>query len=110
MNASALAKKNARVGESEGKAGRAWIEIGEAVLVLGKTQKVGNVSASYSGGRKTYNYMLAITEALGNGRLEGPELDPFEKRTIDYNAACKELGIDAQFTQSEPKVTVKLVG
>ena len=85
-------------------------EIKEAVLEIGKTQKVGNVSASYSAGRKTYNYHLAIAEALGDGHIAEKALEPFEKVSIDYRSACKTFSVDAPFTKSAPKVTVKLVG
>lgn len=109
MNMSVLAKKMLLWEELVIELNALTAEIEGAVLEIGKTQKVGNVSASYSGGRKTYDYNLAIAEALSDGRLDGPELDPFERISIDYRSACKELSIDAPFTKSEPKVMVKLL-
>jgi len=81
-------------------------EIEAAVLELEQTQTVGNVRASYSKGRKSYNYQAAI-EATP---LEPGSLAPFETVHIDYRSACKEFGIeDIPFTESSPSVSVKLL-
>lgn len=80
--------------------------IEEAVLELGETQTVGNVRASYSQGRKTYDYKSAIEQAS----IEPNALVPFQTVNIDYRAACDNLKIaDIPFTQSPPTVTVKLL-
>ena len=80
--------------------------IKDTVLQIGKTQTVGNVRASYSKGRKSYDYKSAVE---AEDVLPG-ELAPFEKVTIDYKAACETLGfINVTFTQSEPSVSVKLL-
>lgn len=108
MNASELARKMLLWEELRVKLDAFAAEIEDAVLEIGKTQKVGNVSASYSGGRTTYNYQLAVAEAVGDGRVDKTALRPFEVTKLDYRAACKELEIEATFTKSDPKVTVKL--
>jgi len=84
-------------------------EIVAAVLETGTTQTVGNVRASYSTGRKSYDYRAAL-----DGR-DAAELLPWTEEVpatvkIDYRAACKGLGVeDVPYTQSEPSVTVKLL-
>jgi hypothetical protein len=75
-----------------------------AVLEVGKTQTVGNVRASYSAGRKSYNYR----EAWDIEFDELPE-EQFMVVSYDYNAACKDAGIEVPFTQSDPSVSIKLL-
>jgi len=76
------------------------------VLKLGKTFRVGNVSASYTNPRKKYDYET--------GAMEHPhyteELNKhYEKVTIDWRGMCKELGAKAPYEmQGEPKVTIKI--
>jgi len=108
------------------------------VLDIGKTQNAGNVRASYSKGRKSYDYEASIKTAEAAGRLEPGCLAPFETYGVDYKAAvdgfkaagligdgdlgpfgvvsinwrdaCKELGLDAVVvSQKPPSVTVKLL-
>ena len=83
-------------------------EIETAVLELGVTQNVGNIRASYSGGRKSYRYNEA-------GQTAPPAT--IEQHTksvttvsVDWKSVCQAAGIkDIPFTQSEPSVTVKVM-
>ena len=112
-------------------------KIRAAVLTIGKTQVVGNVRATFSAGRRTFDYRAAVdaaeaagllepgslapwesneidyrvaTEsAINAGLLEPGYLTPFTETVIDYPAACKGLGLEAKVaSQAEPTVTLKL--
>ena len=81
--------------------------IEQAILDLEKTVTVGNVRASYSGGRKTYGY-----ETAG---INAPQviIDNHSKTVIktDWKAVCEEaLYLDVPFIKSDPSVTLKLLG
>ena len=83
-------------------------QIQASVLELGKTQNVGNVRASYSKGRKSYDYEAAAKP------LDPPDslLDACTKFSIDWRRVCNCMHIareEIPFTQSDPSVTVKLV-
>lgn len=97
-------------------------EIEAAVLGLGKTQTVGNVRATYSAGRKSYDYFAAFDAAYNAAHAmtagwERTDLlarynalrDKHSTIKWDYCSICKEAEIEAEFTQSEPSVTVKLL-
>ena len=112
-------------------------QIKVAVLEIGKTQVVGNVRATFSAGRRTFDYRAAVDAAEAAGQLEpgslapweSNEIDyfeavqaavqdgifdwrfltPFTETVIDYPAACKGLGLEAKVaSQAEPIVTLKL--
>lgn len=79
-------------------------EIRGAVLELGKTQTVGNVRASYSGGRSTYDYQSVGREAPLNMIIK------HTKTVTDWKAVCDALGEKPVLvSKSEPGVTIKLV-
>ena len=88
--------------------------IAHDVLAIEKTQTVGNVRATYSGGRKTYNYQ---TTALAAGATPDDVSDftsqpPTPAPVTDWNGVCESLGIEKDRTihdKSKPSVTVKLV-
>ena len=81
--------------------------IKDTVLQLGQTQTVGNVRATYSKGRRSYDYRAAISD---HGYRSPSQLSPWRKVTYDYRQACNELGIeDIPFTQGEPSVSLKLI-
>ncbi len=84
-------------------------EIKTAVLKLGRTQTVGNVRATYSNGRKTYDYRSAAETALDSGLPAATvAFAAHEKTTYDYLAICKELDLtDLPFTQGQPSVSIK---
>ena len=78
-----------------------------SVLELGETVTTGNVRASYSAGRKRYDYKAAC----------GDEPDPylveqFSTKKIDWRKlALDGIGLDKDeipYTQSEPSVSLKL--
>ena len=112
-------------------------QIKAAVLDIGKTQVVGNVRATFSAGRRTFDYRAAIDAAEAAGQLEPGSLAPWESErvdwfevvqgalqdgildsgyltpytetVIDYAAAVKGLGLEAPVaSQAEPSVTIKL--
>lgn len=86
-------------------------QIKGAVLTIGKTQTVGNVRATYSAGRKTYDYANAW-ERYGHEAEQkiGIKIEDYAKVSYDYRQACIDGGIkDIFFTQSEPSVSVKLL-
>jgi hypothetical protein len=113
-------------------------EIEAAVLALGKTQTVGNVRATFSQGRRTFDYQAASDAAEAAGALEPGSLAPWESDDIDYfeavqaaiqdgifdsryltpytttkvdwMAAVKGLGLEAPVLEQKPaSVTVKLL-
>ena len=87
-------------------------EIEAAVLEIGKTQTAGNVRASYSGGRKSYDYQAA---ADGHKMVSEATICLFtcivpQTYRVDWRGICQHVGIeDIPFTQSAPSVTVKLL-
>ena len=80
--------------------------IKDAVLQLGKTQTVGNVRASYSAGRKRYDYK-------GAGELYAPPsvIELHTRKEVDWRAVCKDAGLseEIEYTQGDPSVSVKLI-
>lgn len=138
MNATELATRMLEWETTQRAADALRAEIEAAVLEVGKTQTVGNVRATYSAGRRTFDYRAAVEDAKVAGRLSLGSLWPFEKMTInyqavveqatadgiltgeylaphsqmvcDYTAAAKGLNLEAPVkSQSEPSVTVKLL-
>ena len=87
--------------------------IEDDVLKIGKTQTVGNVRATYSKGRRSFDYEAGakdhpmVSEATLRLFTRIPVAPP---PYVDWGGICKHAGIDdVPFTQGEPKVTVKLV-
>ncbi|MBD3260672.1 MAG: hypothetical protein GF334_03180 [Candidatus Altiarchaeales archaeon] len=76
------------------------------VLRLQKTQTVADVRASYSGGRKTYDYE-------GAGQAASPEIITAHTKTVttvDWRKVCRDAGIEAPVaSKSDPGVTLKWV-
>ena len=83
-----------------------------AVMELKLTHKIGSLTASYSGGRKTYNYAAAWStwgseSGVNIADYTKTEFDPI----VDYNAACKAAGIkqdDVPSVKSKPSVSLKM--
>lgn len=83
-------------------------EIKTAVLTMGKTQTVGNVRATFSQGRKTYDYEAAV-KARGLNEAS-PMVLSHATLKHDWRAVADELALtDIPYTQGEPSVAVKLV-
>jgi len=137
MDQSLLARTMLEWEATQRKADELAAQIKTAVLAIGKTQVVGNVRATFSAGRRTFDYETAIANAietgvigpsdleawendnvdwfevvqgaLQNGILDGEYLTPYTKTVIDYAAAAKGLGLEAPVaSQAEPTVTLKL--
>ena len=114
MNATELARVMLEWQEAQAHADLLKAEIEAAVLALGKSQTVGNVRATYSAGRKSYNYQEGWQTAVAAGQVHPQALDPFitvipETTRIDYTTACKTLEIAPPFTQSAPAVSLKII-
>lgn len=109
MNSTELAKAMIRYGELQSELDALGEEIKAVVLELGKTQTVGDITASYSSGRKSYDYETAAVESpLVDDSLIVQYTTTKTTTTTDYRTLCKELGIEAPFTKSEPSVTIKV--
>lgn len=105
MNASELAQTMLAWEELMVQAKALEDQIKEVVLSLEKTQVVGNVRATYSTGRKSYQYEDAWRE---HGLDTGLDIEDYEKISYDYKKACEDGGLDVPFTQSDPSVLLKL--
>ena len=83
-------------------------QIEASVLALGKTQTVGNVRATFSAGRKIYDYEFA---AHGLPReVYGPLSIKYRKTSYDWKAICQDAGIsNIPYKQGESSVKVKLL-
>ena len=81
--------------------------IRDTVLQLGKSQTVGNVRASFSGGRKTYDYKAA---ADGHPMVNDATLEQFTTPKVDWRGICKHAGIDEVpvLRETPPRVSLKL--
>jgi len=80
----------------------------DAVLRLGKSQTVGNVKATYTSGRKTYDYEGTAVQA---GLAENVELvGMFSHLVTDWRALCKAANVDEILikSQSSPGVSLRL--
>lgn len=110
MDASELAKLMLEWERLTRKAEFVEIQIQEAVLEIGSTQKVGNVHASFSKGRGKYDYQGAYES---NGELASEDLlDRCTTKVTDWKKVCEAMGIDMEshYVQtSGPSVSVKLV-
>jgi len=85
-------------------------EIIEAVLEIGKTVTNGNVRATYSNPRKTYQ---SWDEAVMEAEPEGLDPKAYEVVTVttDWQRAAKDYGIERKAWVDEnakPSVTLKL--
>lgn len=110
MNASELASKMLEWEQKKRELDALTAEIEAAVLEVQQTQTVGNVRATYSGGRKSYDYESAVLSR--NNAEDAPVLQAHTVTVlqVQWKAVCDALGIvDIPFTQSEPSVTVKLL-
>lgn len=80
--------------------------IKDTVLVLERTQTVGNVRASYSAGRRSFDYETPGADA-SQEIINGCTTTVV---SIDWRAVCKEAGIEPVVTgQAPPSVSLKLL-
>lgn len=112
MNASELAVEMLKWERLKKRLGTLTEQIQAAVLDTEVTQTVGNVRASYSRGRKKYDYQEA---ADGHKMVSKATIGLFTEFIpgtirINWRNICKHVGIeDIPFTQAEPSVSVKLL-
>lgn len=79
-------------------------EIAAAVMQIGKTQTVGNVRATYSGGTRTFDYETAGKDAPAEIIAQHTQT----KIITDWKSVCKSANIESiPFTISDPSVKVK---
>ena len=101
MNDTELATKMLQYGDLKRALEVLEAQIQIAVLERGKTQTVGSVRASYSAGRKTYDYEAAIKTAEAAGQLDPGCLAPFEAYSVDYKAAVEGLKASGLISDSD---------
>ena len=80
----------------------------DEVMAREKTQSIGGVKASYSGGRKSYDYEAAARDCP---MVSSATIDLFTVKTerVDWREICKHAGVeDVPFTQSAPSVSIKI--
>jgi len=114
MDATALAMQMLRWEQVQREADALAEEIRAAVLDIGYTHTVGNVRASYSAGRKSYDYRAA---ADGHKFVSEATVRLFtefipETTRVDWKGICQHAGIGQEeipYTQSEPKVALTLL-
>ena len=105
MNMSELAARMLAWEETQRRADEMRAEIEAAVLALGRTQTVGNVRASYSAGRKSYDY-----EAAAKPVADEETVARFTTPKVDWKGICEHVGInEVPFTQAPASVSVKLM-
>ena len=108
MNASELATKMLEWEQAKRGLDALTAEIEAAVLEVGQTQTVGNVRATYSGGRTSYDYQAAGVNAPAG--VVADYTKTVTTTTTDWKTICDVEHIaDIPFTQSAPSVTVKLL-
>lgn len=114
MDSNELAKKMLEYGELSAKLSEIETEIKAAVLELGKTQTVGNVRATYSQPRKTYqDWESAVMEAEPEGldTEKYTEVIPAQV-VVNWQKAATDFGIERKAWIAEdakPSVTVKII-
>lgn len=107
MNATELAQAMLKWQELMDQVKLLEADIKTAVLEIGKTQTVGNVRASYSGGRRTFDYQTPglaapVTLIADHTRTE---------TITDWKSVCEVAGIEpVVIDQSPPSVIIKMVG
>ena len=110
MNASELANKMLEWENAKRQIDALEAEISAAVLDIGKTQNVGNVRASYSAGRKKYDYQAAAEIAEVEPDIVAQYRVTTTLTTTDWRQICKVAKVEEiPFTQPAPSVSVKLL-
>ncbi len=81
------------------------VEITTAVMALQKSQRVGNVQATFNAGRRTYDYHVVGQAAPAEviARHTAP--------VTDWRAVCEEQGLEKEqipCVKAPPSVSIKL--
>jgi len=75
-----------------------------AVIAIGQSKTVGNVVASYSKGRREYDY-----ETPAKAVASDDQVALFARVTTDWKGLCELLAVNPDIVkQSPPSVTVKI--
>jgi len=106
MNASELASAMLEWEDIQGKADELAERIKKSVFGIGKTQTVGRVRATYSEGRKSYDYKSAW-ESYSGGSTPS---DEYARVSWDYKKACDDAELqEISFSKGDPSVSLKLL-
>ena len=104
MNTNELSKLMLEWGDKRAELDTIEAQIEKEVLLIGKTYTVGNIRASYSGGRTTKDY-----EAV-KSLVPQEIVEKHSSVTVAWAKACEEAGIEApEKSKTEPGVTVKFI-
>ena len=109
MNATELAIEMLKWEELKQQLNETEERIVRAVMDIGKTQTVGNVRASYSGGRKSYDYQAAATRLNISEETIG-QFTTIPAPRIDWRGICTYVDAkEIPYTMSDPSVSVKML-
>jgi hypothetical protein len=87
-------------------------EIRRDVLLLKETQKAGPITATYSGGRTSYDYEGAVLRGpvtVTDDQIAAHTTEIPASVKVDYRAICRELELDVPITgQTDPSVRIHI--
>lgn len=107
MDATELAKTMLKWEKAQRRADELAAQIKAQVLAQKKSQSVGNVTASFRNGRKSYDY--AEVSGRADEEIIAKHTEVVTVTKVDHRAICKEAGIEAPYTQGKPSVSLKLL-
>jgi len=84
-------------------------QIKDEVLIRGKTFSTHTVTASYSGGRRNFDWKGAGSQASADVIARHTVQPPLPDPVTDWKLVCKEAEIEPSFTKGAPSVRVKAV-
>lgn len=95
----------------QGEADWAAEAVKREVLRLKETVTTGTVRATYSRGRKSYDYKIGASRVVPDTEWPGlVEEHTRTVKTVDWRSICYALNItDIPFTQAEPSVSIKII-
>ena len=108
LSATELAERMLEWGKLKAELDELQGTIESAVLLLGKTQDVGNVRVTYSNGRRTFDYKTA-------GESVDKEIiadNTVTTTSTNWKQVCKDAGIKEDYipyTQSDPSASIKII-
>lgn len=112
MESKELAQKMLMWGNLQEQAAILEKEISEAVLEIGKTQTVGNVRATFSNPRKTYQSWEDAVLTYFEREEVAEKFTVTPEPYIDWNSAGKEWNVSRESWVAEnakPSVKVKMI-